>query len=71
MCGLDVLMDIPATAGLEKLVQVLKVLFLVGDAAETADANNAIEAALWDLAVPGRRVSHLLNADGDDFVDAI
>ncbi|KAL7901646.1 P-loop containing nucleoside triphosphate hydrolase protein [Trichoderma sp. TUCIM 5745] len=50
---LDVLIGIPATSWFEQVVQKLDVLFRLGDAAETKDTDDAVNAAWLDLAIPG------------------
>ncbi|KAH6609569.1 hypothetical protein Trco_002915 [Trichoderma cornu-damae] len=49
----------------------LDVLLGLGDTAETKDADNAINTARLNPAVPGRRIINSFNTDRDDLVDVI
>ena len=65
---LDVLVDIPRAAGLQQPVQQGDVLLRLRDAAQAANADNAVDGAGLNLAVPRGRVIDALDADRHDLV---
>lgn len=62
------LIGVPATSWLEQVVQKLDVLFRLGDAAEAEDADDAVNAAWLDLAIPGRGVADRFDTDRDNVI---
>jgi hypothetical protein len=58
-------------AGLEQSVQELDVLLWLGNAAEAQDANDAVNAAWLNLAIPRGRIIDRLDTDGHDLVDVV
>lgn len=65
------LIDVPVPAWLEQLVQELDVLLGFGNAAKAKNANDAINAARLNLAIPRRGVINGFDTDGDDVIDVI
>jgi hypothetical protein len=63
-----VLIDVPVTSWLEQLVQKLDVLLRVGDTAETKNADNAIDTAWLNLAIPSSGIVNGFNTDRDDMI---
>lgn len=65
----DVLIDVPMAAGLEQSVQELDVLLGLGNAAEAQDADDAVNAARLNLAIPRGGIIDGFDTDGHDLVD--